>query len=107
VNNQHPVTPSVRPPQTVPQQPTVNVVVNQTSSHQGGSNTNGTLERNHLVAILLAIFVGWLGIDRFYLGNPGIGLLKFFTFGLGGILWVVDIIMIATKSIKGITWEDK
>jgi hypothetical protein len=48
-----------------------------------------------LVALLLAIFLGYLGIDRFYLGYPGIGLLKLFTGGVFGILYVIDIVLIA------------
>jgi len=77
----------------------VQVIVNQTPA------AHGVLERSHLTAILLAIFLGWLGIDRFYLGNPGIGILKLLTFGVFGIMWLIDIIMIATKSVKGIVWK--
>jgi TM2 domain-containing membrane protein YozV len=68
--------------------------------------TKGVLERNWLTALLLSIFLGWLGIDRFYLGSAGVGIIKLLTFGLFGILWLVDIIMIATKSVKGIAWAE-
>ena len=33
-------------------------------------------------ALLLSIFGGFLGLDRFYLGYPAIGLIKFCTFGM-------------------------
>jgi len=44
---------------------------------------------------LLSIFVGTLGIDRFYLGYVGLGLLKLFTAGGCGIWWLIDLILIA------------
>lgn len=91
-NNNVTDTTSSEPPSSV------NVVVNQNIA-------DGVLQRSHLTAILLSIFLGWLGIDRFYLGNVGIGLLKFFTFGVFGVLWVIDIVIIATKSVKGIHWK--
>ena len=37
----------------------------------------------------------FLGIDRFYLGYTGWGLIKLFSAGLFGILYVIDIILIA------------
>ncbi len=55
--------------------------------------TNGG--KSWIVALLLAIFLGGLGIDRFYLGYTGWGLLKLFTAGLAGIMWTLDIILIA------------
>ncbi|SAM04176.1 hypothetical protein [Absidia glauca] len=51
-------------------------------------------DRSWFIATILAIFVGPFGIDRFYLGYIGWGIVKLLTAGLGGILWVVDIILI-------------
>jgi hypothetical protein len=44
-----------------------------------------------LLAYLLWFVGGPLGLHKFYLGRPGIGLLYFFTFGLFMIGWVVDL----------------
>ncbi|KAK6624821.1 hypothetical protein RUM44_011685 [Polyplax serrata] len=50
-------------------------------------------------ALLLSIFLGMFGIDRFYLGYPGIGLLKLCTMGFMFIGQLVDIILIATQIV--------
>ena len=56
----------------------------------------GKNDRNWTVALLLAIFLP--GIERFYLGCPGTGILKIIT-GCGCGCWALyDLIMIATGS---------
>lgn len=50
-------------------------------------------------ALLLSVFLGMFGADRFYLGYPAIGLLKFSTLGFFFIGHLVDIILIASQSL--------
>ena len=40
--------------------------------------------------LLISIFLGGLGIDRFMLGDIGMGILKLLTGGLCGILTIID-----------------
>ena len=46
-------------------------------------------------ALMLSIFLGMFGVDRFYLGYPAIGLLKFSTLGSFFLGHLLDIILIA------------
>ncbi|HTE57312.1 MAG TPA: TM2 domain-containing protein [Verrucomicrobiae bacterium] len=57
-------------------------------------------QREFLVALLLSILVGQLGIDRFYMGYIGLGILKLLTFGGCGVWWLIDVILIATKNLQ-------
>ncbi|RUP48817.1 TM2 domain-containing protein [Jimgerdemannia flammicorona] len=56
-------------------------------------------DRSWLAALLFSIFLGPLGVDRFYLGYIFTGILKLVTAGLGGIWWVVDIVLIAAGAL--------
>ncbi|MDD5594790.1 MAG: TM2 domain-containing protein [Candidatus Omnitrophica bacterium] len=59
-------------------------------------------KKNFLTALLLSIFVGSLGIDRFYLGYIGLGILKLLTLGGCGVWWLIDVILIASKNLKDV-----
>lgn len=66
--------------------------------------------KSKMVAILLSVLLGGLGIDRFYLGYTGMGVLKLLTAGCFGILYIYDIIMICTGKLKpadGSDYEDE
>lgn len=54
--------------------------------------------KNRLVAFLLAFFVGYLGIHRFYVGKVGTGVVWLLTGGCLGIGVLVDWIMILCGS---------
>lgn len=50
-----------------------------------------------LTLLLLSVFLGCLGVDRFYVGKIGTGILKLITGGGCGIWWLIDLIMIACE----------
>ncbi|HSK04217.1 MAG TPA: NINE protein [Kofleriaceae bacterium] len=52
-----------------------------------------------VVAILLSFFVGSLGVDRFYLGQTGLGVLKLLTCGGAGLWALIDVILIALNKV--------
>lgn len=52
--------------------------------------------KSKTTALILSILLGKLGVDRFYLGYVGLGILKLITAGGFGIWWLIDLILIAT-----------
>lgn len=48
--------------------------------------------------LLVSIFLGTLGIDRFMLGDTGMGILKLLTAGLCGILTIIDWFTVSKKA---------
>ena len=60
----------------------------------------GKSDKNKLTTLLLCIFLGGLGIHRFYVGKIGTGIVWLLTGGVFGIGWIVDIVMIAVDMFK-------
>ena len=84
---------------------TENASTNNAYSQPQGVNinvnyTSGISPKSKTIALLLCIFLGYLGIHRFYVGKIGTGLLYFFTCGLFGIGWIIDIILILCGSFQ-------
>ena len=46
--------------------------------------------KDPIIALVLSIFVGQLGIDRFYVGDTGLGICKLLTCGGLGIWTIID-----------------
>jgi TM2 domain-containing membrane protein YozV len=56
--------------------------------------------KSQVVALILAILLGGLGIHRFYLGYTTIGIIQLLTLGGCGIWALIDLIMIITGDLK-------
>lgn len=76
------------------------------------ANKEKIIKLNWLLVLMMSIFFGMIGVDRFIMGRVGSGigklLITVLTLGiLGWIWWLVDLILIATKhEFKGIEWVD-
>jgi len=61
---------------------------------------DATSDRSFVATWLFAWLLGVLGVDRFYLGKIGTGILKLLTVGGFGIWWLVDLVLTLTNTAK-------
>jgi len=57
-------------------------------------------DKNWVLAFCLSLFIGILGVDRFYLGYIGLGLLKLVTLGGLGIWYVIDVCLLLLGKMR-------
>lgn len=62
-----------------------------------------TERKSQYKTFLLSLFLGWAGVDHYYLGFTGWGLLKMFTLGGAGVWWIIDIV----RTGSGPVYADK
>lgn len=87
-------------PQYVQQPVAQPIIVNVQNTNTNQVGSMAYPYKNKWIALLLAIFLGEFGFHRFYVGKVGTGLIWLFTFGLCGIGWIVDIILILVGSFR-------
>ncbi|HEX9989122.1 MAG TPA: TM2 domain-containing protein [Chloroflexia bacterium] len=59
----------------------------------------GYSDKPWMTTLLLSLFVGALGVDRFYLGYTGLGVVKLLTCGGCGVWALIDLILIVMDKL--------
>lgn len=70
------------------------------ANYQNQPSSNRTNEDRWLIALILCILVGSLGVHRFYTGNIVTGVLMLITLGGCGVWTIIDLIMIAANTYR-------
>lgn len=70
------------------------------NTQQSYTGLQSSIPKDWTVALLLSYFLGGFGIDRFYLGHTGLGVIKLLTCGGCGIWALIDFLIIGFGSMR-------
>jgi hypothetical protein len=73
---------------------------NESTIENNPTASNVVSDKNYVVALIISYLVGYFGVDRFYVGKIGTGILKLLTFGGLGIWWLIDFLLIGIGKFK-------
>lgn len=80
------------------------IIINNSSNAVANASVNGIgnmiSPKSRLVSLLLCLFVGFLGVHRFYVGKIGTGLIWLFTLGFLGFGVLIDFFIILFGSFR-------
>ena len=67
---------------------------------EGDATTSAAGNKSKTTAILLCLFLGFIGVHRFYLGYTLFGVIQLLTLGGLGIWSLIDLVRLITGSLK-------
>jgi TM2 domain-containing membrane protein YozV len=73
--------------------------VNNNMTYAANQIPNVFSSKSYVTALLLSFFLGAIGVDRFYLGQTGLGIAKLLTLGGCGVWALIDFILIAMRKV--------
>ena len=76
--------------------------VDSGKSYPAGQVPDLYSDKSMTTTLVISLLGGTLGIDRFYLGYTGLGVLKLITLGGCGIWSLIDLILIAMRNVTDV-----